>query len=156
MKKLRKKYERPLRLWDKRRIEKEKEILKNFGLRRKKEIWIAEALLRKYRRFTRKLAAKKDKKKEKILISKLARMGVLPENASLDDVLGLTIENILERRLQTIVHKRGLANSIRQARQHIVHGHITIEGKKIVYPSYLVLKSEEDKIKSSLTQKKGE
>jgi len=68
MKRQRKKHERPRRPWDKERILIEKELLKNFGLRRKREIWTAEALLRKYRRMARGLAAKKDKKKEEVLI----------------------------------------------------------------------------------------
>jgi small subunit ribosomal protein S4 len=146
MKRQRKKYEKPKKPWDKERIEKEKEILKKFGLRRKKEIWIAEALLRKYRRLARELAAKKDKEKEKVLIGKLVKMGLLQENASLDDVLSLTVENILERRLQTILFRKGLANTIKQARQFIVHGKVKIGERKISYPSYLVPKEEENKI----------
>jgi small subunit ribosomal protein S4 len=147
MKRARKKYEKPRRPWDKARIEKEKEILKKFGLRRKKELWRAEAILRKYRRMARDLAAKKDKEKEKVLLEKLKRMGILNENATaLDDVLALTVEDILERRLQTLVYRKGLANSVKHARQLIVHGHVKIDGRKITYPSYIVPKVEEDKI----------
>jgi len=153
MRRQRKKYEKPKRPWDKTRIEREKELLKKFGLRRKREIWRAESLLRKYRRLARELAAKKDKEKEKILIEKLARFGILKKNANLDDVLGLTVEDILNRRLQTIVFKKGLANTIKHARQLIVHGHITINNRKIVYPSYLVPKEEEDKIQTTIKLK---
>ncbi|MDI6798481.1 MAG: 30S ribosomal protein S4 [Candidatus Aenigmarchaeota archaeon] len=153
MKKQRKKYERPLKKWDKARIERERKLLKDFGLRRKKEIWRAEALLRKYRRMARELAAKRDKEKEKLLIKKLAKLGLLNENASLSDVLSLTVENILERRLQTILTRKGLANTPKQARQFIVHGHVKINNKKISYPSYLVAKEEENKI---TVQKGGE
>jgi small subunit ribosomal protein S4 len=146
MKRSRKKYEKPKRPWDKVRIEKEKEILKKFGLRRKRELWRAEAILRKYRRMARDLAARKDKEKEKILIDKLKKIGVLKEGATLDDVLALTVEDILERRLQTIVYRKGLANSVKHARQLIVHGHVKINGRKINYPSYIVPKAEENKI----------
>jgi small subunit ribosomal protein S4 len=146
MKRSRKKYEKPKRPWDKARIEKEKEILKKFGLRRKRELWRAEAILRKYRRMARDLAASRDKEKEKVLIEKLKKIGVLKEGSALDDVLALTVEDILERRLQTIVYRRGLANSIKHARQLIVHGHVKINGRKINYPSYIVPKDEEDKI----------
>lgn len=146
MKKQRKKYERPLRLWDKQRIEKEKEILKTFGLRRKKEVWVAEALLRKFRRMTKQLAAKKDKKMEKELIEKMIKLGLLGENASLDDVLGLKVENVLERRLQTILFRKGLTRTAKQARQFIVHGQVRIGDRKISYPSYLVPRDEENKI----------
>jgi small subunit ribosomal protein S4 len=146
MKRSRKKYEKPKRPWDKARIEKEGEILKNFGLRKKSELWRAEAILRKYRRMARDLAASRDKEKEKVLIEKLKKIGVLKEGSKLDDVLALTIQDILERRLQTMVYRKGLANSIKHARQLIVHGHVKINGRKVNYPSYIVSKEEEDKI----------
>jgi ribosomal protein uS4 len=100
MKKSRKKYEKPVRRWDKERIEKEKELLKKFGLRRKKEIWRAEALLRKFRRLARKLIASPNKEEEKILIKKLASLGILKEDANVNDVLRLNVEDILKRRLE--------------------------------------------------------
>lgn len=146
MKRSRKKYEKPKRPWDKGRIERERELLKGFGLRKKRELWKAEAILRKYRRMTRELAAKKDKERERVLIEKLKRMGLLKEGSALDDVLALTVENILERRLQTVVHRKGLANSLKHARQLVVHGHVKISGRKVNYPSYMVSKEEEDKI----------
>jgi small subunit ribosomal protein S4 len=146
MKRSRKKYERPKKLWDRERIEKEKELLKKFGLRTKKEIWKSEALLRKYRRMARELAAKRDKEREKKLMEKLRRIGVLSEGAALDDVLALSTENFLERRLQTFIQRRGLVNTVKQARQLIVHGHVKVGGRKVFYPGYLVSKDEEDKI----------
>ncbi len=149
MKKQRRKYERPKSPFDKERIESEKKIMEKYGLKRKKELWRAEALLRKYRRLARELASKKDKELEKTLIEKLKTIGVLSEG-SLDDVLGLTVENILDRRLQTIVYKKGFANSIKQARQMIVHGHVFIDNRKVLFPSYIVKKDEEDKIQVKL------
>jgi len=147
MKRFRKKYKRPRRPWDKKRLEEERNIMIEFGLRRKKELWRAEAELRKYRRMARELNARKDKEKEKILIQKLYRLGLLSSpSATLDDVLSLTVSDLLNRRLQTIVYKKGLANTIKQARQFIVHGHVKVNGRKIVYPSYLVSRDEEDKI----------
>jgi small subunit ribosomal protein S4 len=154
MKKQRKKYERPRKLWDKERMEKERQLLKTFGLKTKKEIWRTGALLRKYRRMARGLVAKKDKEKEKMLVNKLVKIGLLQEGAVLDDVLGLALENFLERRLQTIIHKKGFANSAGQARQFITHGHVRIGSRKIVYPSYLVSREEEDKIQVSIAAKK--
>jgi small subunit ribosomal protein S4 len=156
VKRQRKKYERPRKPWDKERILKEKELLKTFGLRRKKEIWIAEALLRKYRRMARELAARKDEEKEKVLIKKLIKMGLLQEGAGLDDVLSLTPENILERRLQTVVFKKELASTPKQARQFIVHGKVVLNNRKMTYPSYLVTKEEEDKISVTQPIKRGE
>jgi small subunit ribosomal protein S4 len=154
MKRVKKKYEKPVRKWDKARIEKEKELLKKFGLRRKKEIWRAEALLRKFRRLARKLIATPNKDEEKILIKKLSSLGILKEDSNVNDVLRLNIEDILKRRLQTIVVEKGLANSIKQARQFIVHGKVKIGERKIVYPSYLVKIDEEDKIQVEGLQKK--
>jgi len=146
MKKQRRKYEKPKKPWDKERIDREKEVIKTFGLRRKREIWKSEALLRKYRRLARELAAKRDKEKEKVLIDKLVKMGLLAKKSGLDDVLGLTVENILERRIQTVVFRKGLANTPKQARQFIVHGKVKIADRKIFYPSYLVPVEEENKI----------
>lgn len=155
MKRQRKKYERPLKPWDKERIERERELTKNFGLKNKKEIWKAEALSRKYRRLARTLEAKKDKEKEKPLLEKMIKLGLLNDGASLDDVLGLKVENFLERRFQTIVLRKGLANSAKQARQAITHGHVFIDGRKIVYPSYLISRDEENKIQSDLKIQKS-
>jgi len=146
MRRSRKKYETPKRPWDRERIEKEKELMKKYGLRRKREIWKSEAILRKYRRIARDLAAKKDEKMEKMLFSKLQKLGLLGKNPTLDDVLALTVEDILERRLQTVIWRKGLANTPKHARQLIVHGHVKLKGRKFVYPSYLVPVEEENDI----------
>lgn len=146
MKKFKKKYKRPKMIWDKARIERDKELKKTFGLVRKREIWKAETLLRKYRRLARRLAATKDKKMERELLGKLERVGFLEKGTVLENVFSLTLENILERRLQTIVFKQGAAHTPKEARQMIVHGHVKIGGRKASYPSYLVPKIEEDKI----------
>ena len=145
MRRLKKKYEKPLKRWDKARIEREKELMKKYGLRRKKEIWRAESIARKYRRLARQLIANPNPKVEKEILEKVRRLGFI-DAQKLDDLLNLTVEHILERRLQTIVYKKGLANTIKQARQLIVHGHIAINGRKVTFPSYLVPKDEEDKI----------
>ena len=146
MRRSRKTYKRPKKPFDKERIEAEKELMKKYGLRRKKEIWKAEAILRKYRRLARRLAAEKNEAREKQLIEKLKRMGIMESGNSLDDVLGLTVEDILKRRLQTVVYQKGLARTPKHARQLIVHGHVFLKGRRITFPSYLVPKEEEDKI----------
>jgi small subunit ribosomal protein S4 len=146
MKRQKKKYETPLRPWDKQRLEEEKKLIRKFGLKNKKEIWRAEAIVRKFRRMAREIAATYDKEKERILINKVLRLGLLKEGATLDDVLGLTVENLLERRLQTILKNKGLANTIKHARQLITHGHVKINGRKVTYPSYVVPINEEDSI----------
>lgn len=139
-------------MWNKERIEADKELVKEFGLKKKREIWKAETLLRKYRGLARRLAAVKDERVEKDLIGKLARFGILKKGSDLDDVLSMSVNDILGRRLQTIVTKKGLANTPNQARQLIVHGHVTIDGRKIIYPSYMVTLEEESKIKVRLAK----
>ncbi len=130
----RKKYETPSHPWEAERIRREKEILHKYGLRNKREIWRAETFLRRIREQARRLLAmageeQAEKEKERLL-KRLARLGILPENASLDDVLALTVEDILARRLQTLVYLHGLAKTPKQARQFIVHGHIAVmEGR---------------------------
>lgn len=146
MRKIKKKFKKPIKPWDKERMGKESILLKTFGLRRKHEIWKAESILRSFRRRARDLAAKRDKTQERILLDKLYKMGLLGKNADLDDVLSLTGENLLERRLQTIVFKKKIANTPKQARQFITHGHIAIEGRRTIYPSFSVTRELENKI----------
>lgn len=145
-KRQRKKYSRPKEPFDKDRIDREKEILKAYGLKRKHEIQRAEAILRNFRRRARDLQATHDEKKKKELFEKLNRMGLIDRDAKLKDVLGINLDSILSRRLQTILHKKALANSVKQARQLIVHGHVIVNQRKIVWPSYLVPAELEDKI----------
>lgn len=148
----RKKYETPSHPWEGERIKREREILYKYGLKNKKEIWKAETFLRRIRGEARRLLARtgeeSEEEKEKFL-KRLARLGILPENSTLDDVLALNIENILARRLQTLVYLHGLAKTPKHARQLIVHGHIAIDERKVRVPSYIVRKMEEDKIKYS-------
>ena len=67
-------------------------------------------------------------------VAKLKKLGILQETAVLDNVLDLTIEDILERRLQTIVFRKGLARTVFQSRQLITHGHVTIDERRITIP----------------------
>lgn len=143
-KKQRKKYEGPKRPFDKQRIERERKILNEYGLRRKKELWKSESILRDFRRRARELLAVRDEKKEKELLGKLNKIGI--EVHTLDDVLSIRLDNVLGRRLQTIIYKKGLANTPRHARQIIVHGHVLVNEKKVMWPSYIVKKNEEDRI----------
>lgn len=148
-KRQRKRYETPSHPWIKERIEREKGIMQKYALKNKKELWKHETQLRNFRRRARRLLAARGKQAEverEQLLQRLKRLGVLPQEAHLDDVLSLTLEDILERRLQTLVFKRGFARTPRQARQLIVHGHIEINGQVIRSPSYLVLKEEEETI----------
>ncbi|MEK6910136.1 MAG: 30S ribosomal protein S4 [Candidatus Aenigmatarchaeota archaeon] len=146
MKRQRKKYQTPTKPWDKERIGTEKALLKNFGLKTKREIWKTQAMLRKYRRLARELAAKHDETKEKVLMDRLMKFGIVTKDSTLDTILGLTIEDFLNRRLQTVLHKRGFTNTPKQARQFITHGQVTIDNRRVSYPSYMVPVDEEEKI----------
>ena len=148
-KKQRKKFETPRFPWRTDVLETELKLLGQYGLRNKREIWRHKTLLSKYRGIARSLlgmSVEERRKLEKQLLDRLNRLGILPETAVMDDVLVLSLEDILERRLQTLVLQRGLAQSIQQSRQLITHGHISIDGRKVSSPSYLVLKDEEEKL----------
>ncbi|MEM3672810.1 MAG: 30S ribosomal protein S4 [Candidatus Bathyarchaeia archaeon] len=148
-KKQRKKYETPRFPWRTDVLQEELRFLGQYGLRNKRELWRHETMLSKFRGIARSLIGKSQNERGKMemeLLSKLKKLGILHETAVLDDVLDLTIEDILERRLQTIVLRKGLAKTMHQARQLITHGHIAIGKRKVTVPSYLVSKSEENQI----------
>jgi small subunit ribosomal protein S4 len=146
-----KSYQTPKRPFEKTRIEGETRLVIEYGLRNKREIWKAQAYLRKYRKGARNLlvlassamdrALYEAKKTE--LISHLQRAGLLGPDADIEDVLSLKIQTQLERRLQTLVYRKGLARSPKQARQLITHGHIAIAGRRISIPGYRVNRIEE-------------
>ncbi|MCS7108307.1 MAG: 30S ribosomal protein S4 [Sulfolobales archaeon] len=146
----RKKWERPGHPWIKDRLARELELIGKYGLRNKREIWVAQTVLRELRGKAKALLSlPPDVRvvKEKQLISKVYTMGLLEsENSVLEDILGLDVEHLLERRLQTIVFKKGLAKSVYHARQLVVHGHIAIGSRRVTSPGYLVPRSEENLI----------
>lgn len=151
-KKQRKKYETPRFPWRIDILQGELKLLGQYGLRNKRELWRHKTMLSKFRgiaRSTLAMSAQKGEKLKKQLLHKLNRLGVLPEDSVLDDVLDLAIEDILERRLQSLVFQKGLAQSVYQARQLVTHGHIAINGRKVTSPSYLVLKDEDGHISYS-------
>lgn len=149
MKRQRKKYLRPSHPWEKERIDAEGKLLSQYGLRQKEEIWRTQTLLRNFRQQARHLLAASGSQAEleaKQLLMRLRHLGLVGEGATLDDVLGLNIENLLERRLQTLIYRKGLAKTPQQARQLVLHGHIAIAGKQVSTPSYLVPLKEEGAI----------
>lgn len=148
-KRQRKKYETPKKPWDSQRLQLELRYMGEYGLRNKRELWKHRTMLSRIRAIARSLLAQTPEVRaeaEKRLLGKLRRMGLLPESATLEDVLDLTIDDILNRRLQTLVHKLGLAKTVYQARQLIVHGHIMVGDRVVRAPSYLVKAGEDDTI----------
>ena len=144
--KLRNKYERPKKLWDSDRLGKEKGLKAEYGLRCMRELWRSTAELKKYRREARRLLSisEEDRKDDaKKILRKLARLGILKEGSVLDDVLSLEVKAVLERRLQTLVLRKGLARTVSQSRQLITHGFISISGRKVTRPGYVVSLDDE-------------
>lgn len=144
-----KRYETPSQRWNKTRIEQEKILMKEYGLKNKQELWKMQSLLRRFTTQAKKLTGQKGKQREleeKQLMQKLAKLNLFPKIEPIENVLNLTLKDVLNRRLQTLVYKKELALSTKQARQFIAHGHICIGEKKINVPSYLVTKDEESKI----------
>jgi small subunit ribosomal protein S4 len=153
-KKQRKKYKTPRFPWRTDTLQSELKLLGQYGLRNKKELWRSETTLSKFRENARSLLGKSTEeraKPETQLLNRLKRLGILSETAAIDDVLDLSIEDFLERRLQTMVFNKGLARSIYQARQLISHGHVTVVNHRVKSPSYMVLRDEEAKIMYSPT-----
>ncbi len=146
-----KSYETPKHPWQAARIASEVELVKAYGLRNKKEVWKAHSNLKNYRELARKLLAESAKRTlsghvktdADNILARLKKYGFLKSEAGLDDILTLQVTTFLDRRLQTQVHKQGLANTLKQARQFIVHGHISVGGRKVTVPGYLVTKDEE-------------
>ncbi len=120
-----------------------------FGLRTKRELWKTNTELSRIRHQARSLLALRQEvreEKEPILMKSLARIGLVSSDATLDDVLNLNVDNLLSRRLQTIVSKKFEFKTPYQARQAVIHGHIMIGNRKIDIPSYTVTVGEEDGI----------
>mmetsp|Transcript_29951 Transcript_29951/g.22196 ORF Transcript_29951/g.22196 Transcript_29951/m.22196 type:complete len:107 (-) Transcript_29951:50-370(-) len=77
----------------------------------------------------------------------MVRLGLLKENErKLDYVLGLTMSQMMERRLQTIVFKKKLANSVHHSRILIRQRHIAVGKQLVNIPSYLVRVASEQHI----------
>lgn len=147
--KQRKKYETPRFPWRIDILQAELKLVGQYGLRNKRELWRHKTMLSKFRGTARSILGMREDEGQKLkeqLLGRLHRLGILSETAVLDDVLDLGIEDILERRLQSLVFQKSLAKSVHQARQLITHGHIAIGGQKVTPPSYLVLRSEEANI----------
>lgn len=145
------KFRRPKKLFDKIRIESENKIIKEYGLKNKKEIWKAESEVSKIRRRAKDLIPKSEEERM-AFFDKLNKKGLKVKNSA--DALALTKEDILNRRLQTQAFKKGLANTPKESRQLIVHKKIKVDGKIVNIPSFFVSSDYENKL--SLVEEKNE
>ena len=140
-KKPKKQYSRPRSPWRADQLAQELYLLGTFGLRNKRELWKAQTELSSVRKQARTLLAATEAvrlREESKLLSSLRRRGLIGESATLDDILSLTVEDMLSRRLQSVVFKKGMAVSPLHARQLIVHGHIGVSGRVITVPGFEV------------------
>src|SRR3989344_1051310 len=96
----RKKYSKPRRAYDIKRIEEENELVKKYGLKSKREIWKAEAQIERIRNLAKKLIASLPEEQEKLFL-KLKKIGFMINTTA--DVLALTKEDWLKRRLQSVL-----------------------------------------------------
>lgn len=149
----RRKYDTPSHPWQGERIKAENEVKTKFGLKSKTELWKAQSRLRDMRGQARGLIARarnqhdeQAQKETQLLLNRLSRQGYLGDNATLNDVLAVDLERILNRRLQTQVYLKGLARTPGQARQFVSHGCILIGDRRVTVPSYVVRRGEEELI----------
>ncbi len=138
-------YETPNHPFQGERIDSEHALVDQYGLKNKEELWRAQSRLRALRREARSLLGQIELESEEReqFLARLRRDGLLGDEDGLDDVLGLEVSDLLERRLQTVVYRQGLANTIDQARQFVVHGHVTVGDARVQRPSYRVSAEEE-------------
>jgi small subunit ribosomal protein S4 len=142
-------FHRPRRIWTTDQLNSELYTLGAYGLRNKRELWKAESEIARIRNQARALLAVPTdlrRGKEVMLLSFLNRMGLVKESATLDDVLNLKIEDILERRLQTIVMRKIGSKSAIRARQVVSHCHVSIGNRTVNLPGYMVRTDEEQNI----------
>ena len=148
--KLKKTYAKPMRPWEKQRILEEQKLIQNYGFKNKREIWKIKAKIARIRKQAKSLVSirtkQQERQKNQLLIS-LYNYGLISKGATIEDVLGLRINDLCERRLQTILIKKRLANTPKQARQLTAHGHAFIGDKKVSSPSRLVKLTEEQLVK---------
>ena len=144
----------PAHPWQKGRIDFEKNLVKEYGIKNKKELWKMDSFRKKFAIHAKKLIAdtsEQGEKEKQQMIERLTKLGLIEHGAEIDDILSISLKDVLERRLETMVFRKELAHSVSQARQFIVHEHITVKGKKIKSPSYLVPRDEEDTIAFSVS-----
>ena len=139
-------YSTPKRPWDFANLEAELKLVGAYGLRNKRELWRHKTELSTLRRRAREMVSMDVSEREQVeteFLGRLHRLGLLPEKGHLDHILSLSVQDLMERRLQTVLFRKGMAKSLFQSRQLISHGHISIAGRKMKAPSYMVTRNDE-------------
>jgi len=143
IKRKRKLFSRPKKLYDRARMDDENVLVKRYGLKNKREIWKAKSAVSKLRRRAKGLIGASDEE-QRAFFEKLGKIGF--DVTDISDVLALTEENIFDRRLQTFVVRKKLATTPKGARQLIVHKNVLVDGKVVNIPSFVVTRELEGKI----------
>jgi small subunit ribosomal protein S4 len=151
MKRKHKTYSKPKRPFDKIRIDEEAQIIKDFGLKNKREIWKAEARINSIRRRAKQLISAPPKE-QKELFERLGKIGLKVNTIA--DVLSLDKQDYLKRRLQTVLVSKRLATTVKTARQLITHRKVLVNGRVVDSPSYIVPVQFEGKISLKQSKKK--
>jgi small subunit ribosomal protein S4 len=147
--KQRKTFETPRHPWRKEQLDEELRLLGEYGLRNKRELRRHETALSKTRGIARSLLGATEEERARLesqYLTSLAKLGILSTGATVDDILDLNVKDLMERRLQTMVFRTGLAKSVHQARQFVTHGHISIGGSIVTVPGYIVRRDDETRI----------
>merc|ERR1712166_361786 len=151
----------PRRAYDKERLDSELKMIGTYGLKNKREIWRNGLILSKVRAVARNLLTMDEKDPRRIfegqaLMRRMIRYGILEEDKQrLDYVLALKFEDFMERRLQTLVFKRGLARSVHHARVLIRQKHIRVGRQIVDIPSFMVRVESQPHIEFSETSPFG-
>lgn len=143
IKRKRKLFSRPKKLFDRARMDEENILIEKYGLKNKREIWKTKTAVSKLRRRAKMLIGK-DMEEQQAFFNKLNKIGL--KISDISDVLALTEEDIFERRLQTFLFKKKMANTVKMARQLIVHKNVLVNGAVVNIPSFVVTKELESGI----------